>query len=80
MDRGGSAQNTLLTCDGLKDTYETVLVYGLSLESKMTDLEKDAVDRRISRAEQGGVRVIVIPSLVRRVSPVSYTHLTLPTN
>jgi glycosyltransferase involved in cell wall biosynthesis len=70
MDMGGSAQNTLLTCDGLKDKYEIVLAYGLSLESKMTDLEKDAVYARIRKAERGGVRVIVIPSLVRRTSPL----------
>lgn len=70
MDMGGSAQNTLLTCDGLKGKYEIVLAYGLSLESKMTDGEKDAVDTRIRRAEQGGVKVIVIPSLVRRISPL----------
>ena len=43
LDRGGSAQNTLLTCLGLTERYELVLVHGLSLESKMTDLEEQAV-------------------------------------
>ena len=39
LDMGGSAQNTLLTCQGLSDKYEMVLVYGLSHESRMTELE-----------------------------------------
>ena len=69
MDRGGSAQNTLLTCYGLKEKYEVMLIHGPSLESRMTALEKQSVDKRIKRAQEGGVKVIIIPSLVRRVSP-----------
>lgn len=69
MDRGGSAQNTLLTCYGLKEKYEVMLIHGPSLESRMTALEKESVDKRIKRAQEGGVKVIIIPSLVRRVSP-----------
>jgi hypothetical protein len=38
-DMGGSAQNTLHTCQELSDKYEMVLVYGLSHESGMTELE-----------------------------------------
>ncbi|NVL93388.1 MAG: hypothetical protein HWN71_10190, partial [Desulfobacterales bacterium] len=67
MDRGGSAQNTLLTCYGLKEKYEVMLIHGPSLESRMTALEKQSVDKRIKRAQEGGVKVIIIPSLVRRV-------------
>jgi len=70
LDKGGSAENTLLTCLGLTERYNLVLAHGLSLESKMTDLEKKVVDSGIREAEKKGVKVIVIPSLVRRVSPV----------
>jgi glycosyltransferase involved in cell wall biosynthesis len=69
LDRGGSAENTLLTCLGLNNKYKFVLVHGLSLESQMTDLEKQSVDRGIKRAEEGGVKLIPFPSLVRRIDP-----------
>jgi glycosyltransferase involved in cell wall biosynthesis len=70
LDRGGSAQNTLLTCLGLTERYELVLVHGLSLESKMTDLEVQAVYRGIERAKDRGIKVIPMPSLVRKIDPV----------
>jgi len=70
LDRGGSAENTLLTCLGLADKYELMLVHGLSLESQMTALEKESVDRGIEKAENAGVKVISMPSLVRRIDPV----------
>jgi glycosyltransferase involved in cell wall biosynthesis len=70
LDRGGSAQNTLLTCLGLNGKHELVLAYGLSLESQMTSWEKQSVDREIKRAEEGGVKLTAIPSLVRRIDPV----------
>ncbi|MCD4717783.1 MAG: glycosyltransferase family 4 protein [Desulfobacterales bacterium] len=69
LDRGGSAENTLLTCLGLAEKYELVLVHGLSLESHMTDWEKQSVDSRIKEAMERGVNVIPVPSLVRRISP-----------
>jgi glycosyltransferase involved in cell wall biosynthesis len=69
LDRGGSAENTLLTCLGLAEKYELVLVHGLSLESHMTELEKQSVDSRIKEAMERGVNVIPAPSLVRRISP-----------
>ncbi len=48
LDAGGSAQNTLLTCLGLnKDRYEVLLAHGLSLESQMTQQERDSVGRGI---------------------------------
>ena len=65
---GGSAQNTLLTCLGLGRKYEMVLVCGLSQESNMTDSEREAVDRQINDARISGVKVIRIPSLVRRIN------------
>ena len=72
LDMGGSAQNTLLTCLGLSEKkYEVILAGGLSLESKMTDLEQRSVDRQIEKAKEGGVRVIPIASLVRKIDPVN---------
>ncbi len=70
LDRGGSAQNTLLTCLGLTERYELVLVHGLSLESQMTDWEKKAVESGIKEANTRGIKVVAIPSLVRKISPV----------
>jgi glycosyltransferase involved in cell wall biosynthesis len=70
LDSGGSAQNTLLTCLGLTERYELVLVHGLSLESQMTDLEKQAVYRGIEKAQDRGVKVVAIPSLVRKIDLV----------
>jgi len=70
LDRGGSAQNTLLTCLGLTERYELVLVHGLSAESRMTDWEKQTVQRGIENAQERGIRVVPIPSLVRRIDPL----------
>lgn len=68
---GGSAQNTLLTCLGLyKDKYEVVLVHGLSLESQMTDLENKSVKKQLGKANDNGLKVVAIPSLVRKIDPV----------
>lgn len=70
LDRGGSAENTVLTCLGLREKYELVLVHGLSLESRMTDWEKQSVDSRIEEARALGVKVVAVPSLVRRIAPL----------
>ncbi|MHC4457354.1 MAG: glycosyltransferase family 4 protein [Planctomycetota bacterium] len=71
LDMGGSAQNTLLSCLELsKKNYAVLLAHGLSLESGMTDLEKNSVEKQIGRAKENGLRVIAIPSLVRRIDPV----------
>jgi len=71
LDMGGSAQNTLQTCLGLSnESYQMLLVYGLSLESEMTTSERQEVDRQLRMAARKGVKVICIPSLVRRMDPV----------
>ncbi|MFH1623647.1 MAG: glycosyltransferase family 4 protein [Pseudomonadota bacterium] len=70
LDKGGSAQNTLLTCVGLTERYELVLVHGLSFESKMTDWEKQTVQSGIEKAKDRGVKVVPMPSLVRRIDPL----------
>ena len=67
LDRGGSAQNTLLTCQELSRTNDVVLAHGLSMESKMSPLERHSVERQIAEARKNGLRDITIPSLVRRV-------------
>lgn len=70
LDMGGSAQDMLLTCRELSRKYEIVLAHGLSIESRMTDQERETVERGIKEAIERGVKVIAIPSLVRRISPV----------
>lgn len=70
LDRGGSAQNTLLTCQGLSERYEMVLVHGLSLESQMTDWEWQSAHSGIEEAKDRGVKVVPISSLVRKIAPV----------
>ena len=70
LDMGGASQNTLLTCRGLSDKYRMLLVYGLSLESNMTDSEKQAVEKAIERIKKRGVKTICIPSMVRRIHPL----------
>jgi len=71
LDMGGSAQNTLSTCLKLSRKFEIVLVCGLSQESNMTDAEREAVDGQINDARAQGVKIIQIPSLLRRISPVN---------
>jgi len=69
LDRGGSAENTMLTCLGLADKYDLMLVHGLSLESHMTDGERKSVEDAIKRAQRKGVKVLAIPSMVRSINP-----------
>lgn len=70
LDMGGSAQNTLHTCQELCDKYEMVLVHGLSHESGMTDLEKQIVEDGVEKAKKKGVKVIALPSMVRSIRPI----------
>jgi glycosyltransferase involved in cell wall biosynthesis len=69
LDSGGSAQNTLITCRALSKKYEVILAHGLSLESKMTDWEKNSVGGQIKEAQDDGMRFVPIRTLVRRISP-----------
>jgi glycosyltransferase involved in cell wall biosynthesis len=70
LDRGGSAQNTLLTCHESSHKYDVVLAHGLSLESRMTDWEKQSVNRQITEGRKRGLKDMPIPPLVRRINPV----------
>ena len=67
---GGSAQNTLLSCKELSSKYEIILVHGLSQESGMTGLEKMIVEDGVEKAKKSGVKVIVLPSMVRSIRPI----------
>jgi glycosyltransferase involved in cell wall biosynthesis len=70
LDMGGSAQNTLLSCKQLGRKYEIILVHGLSLESDMTDAEKQTVQNNIEAAKKQGVKVIPLPTMVRSIHPI----------
>lgn len=67
---GGSAQNTLQTCIKFSGKYETVLVHGLSYESRMTDREKQIIEDGIKEAGTQGVKVLSLPAMVRSIRPL----------
>jgi len=70
LDRGGSAENTLLTVIGLEPRrYRVMLAFGASSESHMTPDETASLERRLAAARAVGVELVVIPSLVRRFAP-----------
>ena len=70
LDMGGSAQNTLLSCLRLDPAlYSVTLVKGSTVESNMTREEVQRLEQRLASAREQGVRVITIPTLVRRISP-----------
>ena len=72
LDMGGSAQNTLLTCLGLDSgLYSVTLVKGSTEESNMTREEIERLERDLAALCRQGVRVITIPTLVRRISPTN---------
>jgi len=69
LDKGGSAETSLQTVSLLnRKKYEVFLAHGLSLESNMSDSEKEVLARDLCLAKIKGVDVIPIPSLVRRLS------------
>ena len=70
LDKGGSAENTLLTVRGFDgEIYDVVLIRGLSIESNMAEDESKAVEESVRAAEVEGVRIVIIPSLIRRIHP-----------
>lgn len=70
LDRGGSAENTLLTVIGLDPhRYRVMLASGASSESRMTPEEAASLKQRLAAARAAGVELVVLPSLVRRLSP-----------
>jgi glycosyltransferase involved in cell wall biosynthesis len=69
LDMGGSAQNTLQTCKQLCGKYETILIHGLSYESRMTDREKRIIAEGIEEVKSKGVKVLALPAMVRSIRP-----------
>jgi glycosyltransferase involved in cell wall biosynthesis len=67
---GGSALETFQTCYELCQKYETILIHGLSLESNMSDLEKQVVEGNIEKAKNRGVKFVSIKPLVQRITPI----------
>jgi glycosyltransferase involved in cell wall biosynthesis len=61
---GGAQENTLLTCEGLRDMpqYEVELVLGSDDQTE---------GELVSRARAGGLPVVVVPELMRSVSPLN---------
>ncbi len=59
---GGAQENTILSCDALKDRYDVTLVTGPP-EGLEGSLVEDAKAR--------GIRTIVVPELVRSIRPTS---------
>jgi Glycosyltransferase len=69
LDKGGSAETTLQTVSLLdQEMYELFLIHGLSLESNMSDMERESVERDLSLAEAKSIKIFALPLLVRRLS------------
>ena len=61
LDRGGSAENTLLTVKYLnRDRYEPTLIYGETVEG---------LEEKIRETEKSGVKLIYVKELVRHIHP-----------
>ena len=70
FDKGGSAENTFLSCRDLdKKRYEVWLVHGPSLESRMGDAERQATEQNLAAAREAGVHVVCLPALQRSIAP-----------
>jgi glycosyltransferase involved in cell wall biosynthesis len=59
-----------LSCKKLSGKYETILVHGLSYESRMTDLEKRIIEDGVEETKAQGVKVIALTSMVRSIRPI----------
>jgi len=71
LDKGGSAENTLLTALGInKKKYEVILVKGPTYESRMSKEEHASVIADLKEAQLKGVKIVNIPFLLRRINPV----------
>ncbi len=71
FDKGGSAENTCLTCLGLDpEAWEVHLVIGASEESDMGPEERACVEENLARLRARGVKILTLAELVRRISPV----------
>ena len=72
LDRSGAAENTLLTVTGLDPArYRIVLASGEPSKVRMTPDEARSLSRWLDAARAAGVELVVIPSLGRRIAPLS---------
>jgi len=70
LDKGGSAENTLLTVLGLDEKkYEVILVKGPTYESKMSKEEHVSVLADLKEAQLRGVKLVNNSFLLRRLNP-----------
>ncbi len=70
LDRGGSAQNTVLTATGHdRSRFEPIVMAGLA-ESDDAQGGADATSENVARLEQAGVRWQPLPALTRSISPI----------
>lgn len=77
FDKGGSAENTLLTIMGMDFKKNEVLLFkGPTWESKMSRDEHFSVIADLKRAQSMGIKIVTIPFLFRRINPV-YDFLAL---
>jgi glycosyltransferase involved in cell wall biosynthesis len=77
LDKGGSAENTLLTVLGMdKKKYEVLLVKGSAYESKMSREEHTLVANDLIEAKSKGVKIINSCFLLRRIN-IIYDLLAL---
>ena len=68
LDKGGSAENTMLTVlDQARRGYEVMLVRGNPRESSMSAEEERSLESSLQKAAALGVKVMMIPSLIRRI-------------
>jgi glycosyltransferase involved in cell wall biosynthesis len=71
LDKGGSAENTLLTALGInKKKYEVILVKGPTYESRMSNKEHATISADLKEARLNGIRIVNLPFLLRRINPV----------
>ena len=70
LDKGGSAEDTLVLASAMSQDWDIILVRGLSYESAMSPEEEHTLLKGIQAAQRNGVRMINLPSLVRRISPI----------
>ncbi len=70
LDRGGSAQNTVLTAIGHdRSRFESLVVAGLA-ESDDAQGGEDATRENVARLEKAGVRWRPLPALTRSINPI----------
>jgi glycosyltransferase involved in cell wall biosynthesis len=70
LDKGGSADITLLTVLGIdKKEYEVILVKGPTYESQMSEEEEAYVVASLKEAQLKGIKIVTNRYLLRRINP-----------